>query len=126
LPCSWRLVLTDKGYLSIVLVHGLGANYDTTWLAEEPENSITSDTSGHTNDTFTSGAKVYVNWITKFLVADLDHTNSSTTRMYFLNYDSYWKRDALDTRLRSMADKLLSSLEHVRNSETVWSSQAFF
>jgi hypothetical protein len=95
-----------------VLVHGLGSNPDTTWLAEAPESSITSDAS-------TSGAKVYVNWITDFLVHDLDSAHRSTTRIFFFNYDSYWKRDALKTRLSSMADKMLSNLELVRDSETV-------
>jgi hypothetical protein len=102
-----------------VLVHGLGSNYDTTWLAEATENRITSDTPAHPNDASTRGPKVYKNWVTDFLVHDLDDTKLSTTRVFFFNYDSYWKRDALNTRLRSMADKLLSNLEHVRKSETV-------
>jgi hypothetical protein len=111
-------VFTDKGHLSIVLVHGLGSNPDTTWLAEAPESSITSDASGHPIDASTSGAKVYVNWITDFLVHDLDSAHQSTTRIFFFNYDSYWKRDALKTRLSSMADKMLSNLELVRDRET--------
>jgi hypothetical protein len=112
-------VLTDPGHLSIVLVHGLGSNPDTTWLAEAPESSVNSDASGLPNDASTSGAKVYVNWVTDFLVHDLDCAHRSTTRVFFFNYDSYWKRDALETRLSSMADKLLSNLELVRDSETV-------
>jgi hypothetical protein len=102
-----------------MLVHGLGSNYDTTWLAEATENSITSDVPAHPNDAPTCGPKVYVNWITDYLVHDLDKTKRPTTRVFLFNYDSYWKRDALNTRLRSMADKLLSNLEHIRNSETV-------
>jgi hypothetical protein len=117
----WRrgLALADQGNSSIVLVHGLRSNPDTTWLAEAPVDSITSSASSHSKDASTSGAKVYVNWVTEFLVNDLDHTKQPTTRIFFFNYDSYWKRDALQTRLSIMADKLLSDLESVRDSEAV-------
>lgn len=65
-----------------------------------------------------------VNWVTEFLVHDLEKDHRSTTRVFFFNYDSYWKRDALETRLCNMADKLLSHLALIRNSETVRSFQA--
>jgi hypothetical protein len=108
-----------------VLIHGLGSNFDTTWLAEAPEGSIASDASGHLNDASMAGANGKVNWVTDFLVNDLDRAHRPTARVFFFNYDSYWKRDALKTRLCNIANKLLSSLEHVRGSETVWLSQGF-
>ena len=33
------------------------------------------------------------------------------TRIFFYNYDSYWKRDAVQTRLRSLGESLLSDIE---------------
>ncbi|KAG9648244.1 purine and uridine phosphorylase, partial [Aureobasidium melanogenum] len=108
----------DTEGVDIVLVHGLGSNPDTTWLAEAPEDSITSDASDLSDNASASRAKRYVNWVTEFLVHDLYRTDQFTPRVFFFNYDSYWKRDALETRLCSMADKLLSSLELARDSET--------
>ena len=108
-----------------MLIHGLGSNPDTTWLAEAPEDSITSDASDLSDNAPTSRAKRYVNWVTEFLVHDLYCADQFTPRVFFFNYDSYWKRDALETRLCSMADKLLSSLELARDSETVRFFQAF-
>ncbi|KAG9899107.1 purine and uridine phosphorylase, partial [Aureobasidium melanogenum] len=107
----------DTEGVDIVLVHGLGSNPDTTWLAEAPEDSITSDASDLSDIASASRVKRYVNWVTEFLVHDLYRADHFTSRVFFFNYDSYWKRDALETRLCSMADKLLSSLELARDSE---------
>ncbi|KEQ57652.1 uncharacterized protein M437DRAFT_61128 [Aureobasidium melanogenum CBS 110374] len=109
----------DTEGVDIVLVHGLGSNPDTTWLAEAPEDSITSDASDLSDIASASRAKRYVNWVTEFLVHDVYCADQFTPRVFFFNYDSYWKRDALETRLCSMADKLLASLELARGSETV-------
>jgi hypothetical protein len=102
-----------------VLVHGLGSNPDTTWLAKAPEDSLASGPSGSPSDVPTSGTQGYVNWVTDLLIEDLKPTSQRTTRVYFFNYDSYWKRDALKTRLRTMAGKLLHNIKLIRTTEIV-------
>lgn len=69
-------------------MHGLGSNPDTTWG--------------------TKGS----NWVSDFLPHEIPPKFHKEIRIFFYNYDSYWKRDAVQTRLctlgRSLVDELCS------------------
>jgi hypothetical protein len=71
-------------------VHGLGSNPDTTW---GPKGS---------------------NWVSDFLPHDIPAALHKDIRVFFYNYDSYWKRDAVQTRLwrlgRGLVDGLCSQI----------------
>ncbi|KAI9658004.1 MAG: hypothetical protein M1821_002664 [Bathelium mastoideum] len=96
----------------IVFVHGLGSNPDTTWQAEQPVDAF------KTADTNTRSAhRQYVNWVSEFLPIDLASTSQKDIRIYFYNYDSYWKRDAIRTRLRNLGNELLEHITKIRQSE---------
>jgi hypothetical protein len=76
---------------SIILVQGLGSNPDTTW-----QKLAKSDSESHTDPSFLE--KKYVNWVTDFLCEDIPPDLRQHTRVFFYNYDSYWKRDAIEER----------------------------
>lgn len=95
-------------YCSIVFVHGLGSNPDTTWQARRLA------------DTPDANSDRYVNWVSEFLPDDLPPITRKDTRLYFYNYDSYWKRDAVQTRLWDLGEKLLEHIKTgIRRSEEV-------
>src|SRR5438034_5519632 len=91
---SWCLMSLAH---SVIFVHGLGSNPDKAWIA--PKGLM--------------GNKIQVNWITDFLPFDLRPEILQRVRLFFYNYDSYWMRDALETRLWSLGDKLLSHVSSV-------------
>jgi hypothetical protein len=64
-------------------VHGLGSNPDTTWGPKER------------------------NWINNFLPQDIPITLRKDVRLFFFNYDSYWKRDAVQTRLWRLGESVV-------------------
>jgi len=81
---------------SIIFVHGLGSNPDTTW---GPKDS---------------------NWISDFLPQDIPAAFHKEIRVYFYNYESYWKRDAVQTRLWRLGKSLLDGLcSQIRGTEEV-------
>lgn len=99
---------------SIIFVHGLGSNPDTTWRARRP---VTTDDA---LDEALSDSKRYVTWISDFLPDDLPSTARRDVRMFFYNYDSYWKRDAVQTRLWNLGNSLLEHINgEIRLSERV-------
>ncbi|KAM5527058.1 Kinesin light chain 5 [Fusarium oxysporum f. sp. phaseoli] len=82
--------LTATG-IDIILVHGLGSNPDTTW------QKLAKDDLHNQADPLSSGKK-YVNWVADFLCDDLPPDIRRHTRVFFYNYDSYWKRAAIEER----------------------------
>lgn len=71
---------------SIIFVHGLGSNPDTTWGLKD------------------------ANWVSDFLPQDIPTTLRDDVRIFFYNYDSYWKRDALQVRLSDLGKSLLAHI----------------
>lgn len=99
---------------SIIFVHGLGSNPDTTWRARKPTNF-----SGPTEET-PSTRDQHVNWISDFLPDDLPPEVREGIRIFFYNYDSYWKRDAVFTRLQGVGNNLLQHIDtQIRRSKEV-------
>ncbi|KAG9235722.1 P-loop containing nucleoside triphosphate hydrolase protein, partial [Amylocarpus encephaloides] len=76
----------------IIFIHGLGSNPDTTWQATaSPESSE------------------HVTWVRDFLPVDLaSNGGQQDIRLFFYNYDSYWKRDALPERLATLGSALVA------------------
>ncbi|KAF1922859.1 uncharacterized protein M421DRAFT_338260 [Didymella exigua CBS 183.55] len=72
--------------IDIVFVHGLGSNPDTTWGRRES------------------------NWVNDFLTQDIPKVFHEDIRIFFYNYDSYWKRDAVQTRLWRLGKSLLDGM----------------
>ena len=79
-------------------MHGLGSNPDTTWGA--------TSTSHQPSDTVTDGR-----WVDQFLPEDIPEQLQQHVRIYFYNYDTYWKRDAVQTRLTNVGNNLLARLD---------------
>ncbi|KAK3937341.1 putative kinesin light chain [Diplogelasinospora grovesii] len=89
------------GGVDIIFVHGLGSNPDTTWRATRR-----APTPDAREDVRPDGER-YVTWVSDFLPEDLPRDD---VRLFFYNYDSYWKRDALHTRLFNLGDALLEQI----------------
>jgi hypothetical protein len=51
-----------------------------------------------------------VNWVSDLLPQDLPPGTKDDIRLYFYNYDSYWKRDSAATRLASFGNNLLENI----------------
>lgn len=97
---------------SIIFVHGLGANPDTTWSAPKTHDA----TAPGPRD----GVWPSVNWVTDYLPYDLPAHILPYTRLFFYNYDSYWLRDAIEARLWAMGEKLVSQISlQIRRSDEV-------
>ena len=60
-----------------------------------------------------------MNWVSEFLPDDLPPNSRKDTRVYFYNFDSYWKRDAVRTRLKTLGNGLLEHVKGIRQSEQV-------
>ncbi|OSS44355.1 hypothetical protein B5807_10962 [Epicoccum nigrum] len=84
--------------IDIVFVHGLGSNPDTTW---GPRDN---------------------NWVSNFLPQDIPAALHTEIRIFFYNYDSYWKRDAVKTRLwrlgRGLLDGMCSQIRCTEEEQT--------
>jgi hypothetical protein len=62
----------------------------------------------------------YVTWVSDLLPEDLPTEVRNDTRIFFYNYDSYWKRDAVQTRLWNLGNGLLEHISAgIRRSEEV-------
>jgi hypothetical protein len=71
----------------------------------------------------TSNEEEYVCWVKNFLPQDIPPALRQNIRVFFYNHDSYWKKDAIQTRLRSLGDKLLDRLStEIRRTEEVCKS----
>lgn len=103
---------------SIIFVHGLGSNPDTTWQAKRSGQEPGDPTSRCSDGT------QFVNWVKDFLPSDLSEDKYEDTRIYFYNYESYWKRDAVNTRLATLGNELLHSIRGIRRSGAVCNPSA--
>lgn len=93
---------------SIIFVHGLGSNPDTTWTVQVSQSESLLDT------------KKRVCWISDFLPQDFSPTIRKSTRAFFYNHDSYWQRDAVQARLWSLGEGFLQRIRaSIRNSDEV-------
>lgn len=88
---------------SIIFIHGLASNPDTTWQATAPESNE------------------HVTWIRDFLPADLAADGGHPDiRLFFYNHDSYWKRDALPERLATLGSALVGWItSKIRTTDAV-------
>jgi len=86
--------------LSIVAVHGLGANPDYAWVWLPRYNP--PDSSGYPDKNF--------NWLKELLPAKLP------CRIMTFNYDSKWFLDAPQQRLSNISDSLLDGLRNNRDN----------
>ncbi|BCS25428.1 uncharacterized protein APUU_50139S [Aspergillus puulaauensis] len=91
--------LQDSDGTDILFVHGLGSNPDTTWQARRRTQGL-------------NASDANVNWVSEFLPDDLGQLETGSTRLYFFNFDSFWKRDAAQARLTTIGNDLL---EHMAN-----------
>jgi hypothetical protein len=67
-----------------------------------------------------SNKEEYICWVEDFLSQDIPSALRRNIRVFFFNHDSYWKRDAIPTRLRSLGEKLLNCLRtEIRSTEEV-------
>lgn len=91
-----------------MFVHGLGSNPDTTWTAKAPGSS-----------------KDKVCWVTDFLPEDIPPHKRDNVRLYFYNYDSFWKKDAVQTQLSDLGKDMLQKLRKIRGNHNVSVNEAF-
>jgi hypothetical protein len=62
----------------------------------------------------------FVNWVSDFLPDDYPPAIRRDVRMFFYNYDSYYKRDAVYTRLTNLGNGLLEHINgEIRVSKAV-------
>lgn len=88
-------------------MHGLGSNPDTTWQARRATDSGEED----------------VTWVSDFLPDDLHHLEAGDIRLYFFNFESFWKRDAVQVRLATIGNDFLEHMANsIRRSQEVWDS----
>ena len=96
-------------YYSIIFVHGLGSNPDTTWKLKN-----TAANSEMIND------EEYVCWVTDFLPHDIPPAVLQDLRVFFYNHDSFWQRDSVQTRLWNLGHNLLNQMSMgIRRTEEV-------
>ncbi|KAL9579751.1 MAG: hypothetical protein Q9203_006566, partial [Teloschistes exilis] len=81
--------------IDIIFVHGLGSNPDTTWGPRDGQC-----------------------WVSDCLPQDIPLSFHKDIRIFFYNYDSYWKRDAVQARLWSLGKSLLDQItSEIRGTE---------
>jgi hypothetical protein len=88
---------------SIILVHGLGSNPDTTW------QKLAKNVSRNHTDPASQG-KQFVNWVSDFLCEDFPPEVRRHARVFFYNYDSYWKNDAIEERRSRLGHELFEEV----------------
>lgn len=90
-------------------MHGLGSNPDTTWRARNTATELEA-----THD------KEFVCWITDFLPQDIPEAVRQDISVFFYNHDSFWQRDAVQTRLANLGQGLLHRIRaKIRRTEEV-------
>ena len=55
----------------------------------------------------TTDSKDHVCWVSDFLREDIPSELRQDIRVFFYNYDSYWAKDAVQTRLWDLSNSLL-------------------
>ncbi|KAK3984258.1 hypothetical protein QBC44DRAFT_301710 [Cladorrhinum sp. PSN332] len=111
--------------IDIVFVHGLGSNPDSTWRATK-HAARQATTADMPKEAATDNER-FVNWVSDFLPSDLLPAVDRDVRLFFYNYDSYWKRDAVHTRLTNLGNELLEHINGgIRMSETERSRSLIF
>ncbi|KAK3368554.1 hypothetical protein B0H63DRAFT_77770 [Podospora didyma] len=119
-PAAANGLPTRADGFDIIFVHGLGSNPDTTWRATKP--AAVADTPEEAG----TDSERFVNWVSDFLPGDILPA-SKDVRIFFYNYDSYWKRDAVNTRLTNLGNELLEHINgEIRISETERSRNLIF
>lgn len=97
-------------------MHGLGSNPDTTW---QMRNDVTKPSRGD-SAVKSSNTPEDICWVTKFLPEDIDPVICGKIRVFFYNHDSYWKRDAIETRLWNLGSNMLHCINsEIRRTEEV-------
>src|SRR5256885_13089586 len=96
--------LTDFGY-SLIFVHGLGSNPNTTWCATRKFNEVKATEKGTENSQ--NSIPQQVCWIRDFLPYDIPETSRQSTRVFFYSHDTKWLLDAVDTRLAILGRNML-------------------
>jgi hypothetical protein len=88
--------------ISVVAVHGLGANPDWAWVRKVKERDTDKERK--------------VNWL-----ADLDMLPAKIpdARIMTFNYESRWHKDAPKQRRSLCADQLLTALDNKRNEVNI-------
>ncbi|EXK23881.1 hypothetical protein FOMG_19368 [Fusarium oxysporum f. sp. melonis 26406] len=89
--------------VDIILVHGLGSNPDTTW------QKLAKNVSRNHTDPASQG-KQFVNWVSDFLCEDFPPEVRRHARVFFYNYDSYWKNDAIEERRSRLSHALFEEV----------------
>ncbi|KAK3947691.1 hypothetical protein QBC32DRAFT_318570 [Pseudoneurospora amorphoporcata] len=115
----------QAGGIDFIFVHGLGSNPDTTWRAQRPAEMGLAATADAPKDT-TPKTNQFVNWVSDFLPNDLPPTIGREVRIFYYNYDSYWQRDALYTRLELLGKGLLEHIRGIRITEAERSRDLIF
>ena len=97
-------------------MHGLGSNPDTTW---QTRNDMTKPSRGNPA-VESSNTSEDICWVAKFLSEDIDSVICKKLRVFFYNHDSYWKRDAIETRLSNLGSNMLHCINsEIRRTEEV-------
>ncbi|KAK4661301.1 uncharacterized protein QC763_0115120 [Podospora pseudopauciseta] len=110
--------------IDIIFVHGLGSNPDSTWRATK--HATRQATTADIPEEAATDNEQFVNWVSDFLPSDLLPAVSRDVRLFFYNYDSYWKRDAVHTRLTNLGNELLEHIGGIRMSEREQSRSLIF
>ncbi|KAI0399616.1 hypothetical protein F4802DRAFT_29064 [Xylaria palmicola] len=106
--------------VDIIFIHGLASNPDTTWRVKLAQRANTPKEA-------VEESRQFVNWVSDFLPEDLPPAVRSDVRMFYYNYDSYWKRDAVLTRLATLGNELLERINgEIRASEAERSRSLIF
>ncbi|KAI0097334.1 hypothetical protein GGR51DRAFT_566660 [Nemania sp. FL0031] len=97
--------------IDIIFVHGLGSNPDTTWRARRCTTKLETSAVPKASEA-PEHACQDVNWVIDFLPDDLRFDEvRQDIRLFFYNYDAYWKRDALPERLSTLGAALVGRIE---------------
>jgi hypothetical protein len=103
-------------------VHGLGSNPDTTWRTEKVSTQPQSEKS---TAEYTTSDKEYVCWVTDFLPQDISPEERKDICVFFYNHDSFWQKNAVQTRLQNLGLDLLNRIKtHIRRTEEVSEKKA--
>ncbi|KAK4649973.1 hypothetical protein QC762_0105260 [Podospora pseudocomata] len=95
---------------------GIEVHPDSTWRATK--HATRQATTTDIPEEAATDNEQFVNWVSDFLPSDLLPAVSRDVRLFFYNYDSYWKRDAVHTRLTNLGNELLEHIGGIRMSET--------
>jgi hypothetical protein len=96
---------------SIIFVHGLGSNPDTTWSSRVVDADHKSPDSRHNGS---------VCWVQDFLPHDIAPRFRDDVRVFFYNHDTHVWRDAPQSTLDSLGSAMLSQMQaEIRRTDEV-------